>query len=765
LALTAGAAPAGAAKCTKKGTNGDDVLRGKNKNDVLCGRGGNDVLIGKAGKDTLLGGGGDDTLDGGKGNDKLKGGGGADTATFAAATGTVVVNLANGTASGIGSDKLSGVENVIGSPQTDILTGDDGANSITGGEGDDTLAGGLGDDALDGGGGVDKVNYFSATSAIDVDLSADTATGQGSDSVPGVEDVTGSPHDDTLAGDAADNTLHGGAGEDTVSFAGAASGVSVDLATRTATGDGNDSMPATENIVASDQDDTITAVVGPNAIDGGGGEDTVSYAATTAGVTVDLVNETVTGGDDDTVQAVENVTGTDQADVLVGGPAANVFLGGGGSDTIAAGGGSDDVSGEGGNDAIYGEANDDLLSGGDGDDLLDGGSGTDTCDGGAGTNQFAGGCDTDAPTLVDFSVAPASIDTSTGSQLVTFTAHLTDQITGVDENATQVTVFAPDGSERATLPVQLASGDVDDGTFEASFTVPQYAPQGSWTVALELVDQAANAEPWSSGELVAASFPSGFSQTGPGDDTPPILQSFAINPGSIDTSASSQSVTFTLDLTDDLAGVDLSGSRVSVFNPSGDPRGEDTLSLVSGTPTNGTFEATVTIPRYAQQGTWTVTLDLADDAGNLEAWSTSELSGDLFPATFDQTAPGDETAPTLTSFSLNPSQINTTASAQSVDFDVHLSDDLAGVDLATTRLVVTAPNGAVQQLSLQLDSGTLTDGDFSATLNVPQGAIPGTWALSLVLVDGAENTEQWTASELQAASFPSSFTNVGLDPN
>ena len=66
---------------------------------------------------------------------------------------------------------------------------------------------------LDGGGGEDKANYFSASGSIDADLAAGTATGQGSDSLPGVENVTGSPQDDSLAGDAGDNTLHGGAGD------------------------------------------------------------------------------------------------------------------------------------------------------------------------------------------------------------------------------------------------------------------------------------------------------------------------------------------------------------------------------------------------------------------------------------------------------------------------------------------------------------------------------------------------------------------------
>ena len=78
-ALLVPAAGADAAKCTKKGGKGVDVLKGTKKKDVLCGKGGDDVLIGKGGNDVLKGAAGADTLTGKSGNDKLAGGAGDDT--------------------------------------------------------------------------------------------------------------------------------------------------------------------------------------------------------------------------------------------------------------------------------------------------------------------------------------------------------------------------------------------------------------------------------------------------------------------------------------------------------------------------------------------------------------------------------------------------------------------------------------------------------------------------------------------------------------
>ena len=55
-------------------------------------------------------------------------------------------------------DTLTGIENVLGSDQGDILTGNGGANALSGFAGADTLHGGGGDDVLDGGAGDDTLD-------------------------------------------------------------------------------------------------------------------------------------------------------------------------------------------------------------------------------------------------------------------------------------------------------------------------------------------------------------------------------------------------------------------------------------------------------------------------------------------------------------------------------------------------------------------------------------------------------------------------------
>ncbi len=116
-----------------------------------------DVLRGLGGDDMLFGGSGNDRLNGGPGADTLIGGPGIDTADYSSSAAGVSVSLLSGLGSGgdAQKDTLGGIENIVGSAQVDILTGDGGANAIDGQAGNDRLNGGTGSDTLAGGPGAD----------------------------------------------------------------------------------------------------------------------------------------------------------------------------------------------------------------------------------------------------------------------------------------------------------------------------------------------------------------------------------------------------------------------------------------------------------------------------------------------------------------------------------------------------------------------------------------------------------------------------------
>ncbi|MBD3885423.1 hypothetical protein IFO70_27235 [Phormidium tenue FACHB-886] len=132
-------------------SNIDNVIQGGGGNDELYGLAGNDILDGGDGNDSLFGGAGNDLLKGGLGSNAIDGGEGNDTVSYDLLAVGVTVDLNQGTTVFSGglpaSDTLLGVENIVGSQGSDILTGNASQN---------TLAGGAGLDSLTGGGGADR---------------------------------------------------------------------------------------------------------------------------------------------------------------------------------------------------------------------------------------------------------------------------------------------------------------------------------------------------------------------------------------------------------------------------------------------------------------------------------------------------------------------------------------------------------------------------------------------------------------------------------
>ena len=168
----------------------------------------------------------------------------------------------------LATDTLSGIESIIGGTQNDAFTGNAAANSLDGGNGNDTLAGNGGDDTLTGGAGLDTATYATASTAVVVVLDASgngTATGgaeTGIDQLLAIERVTGGAAGDTFqAGHAAaSNLFTGGGGNDTVSYAAATDAVFIDYVSATSTSVsgttiGTDQLTAIEAVIGSDHAD------------------------------------------------------------------------------------------------------------------------------------------------------------------------------------------------------------------------------------------------------------------------------------------------------------------------------------------------------------------------------------------------------------------------------------------------------------------------------------------------------------------------------
>ena len=208
----------------------------------------------------------------------------------------------------------------------------------------------------------------------------------------GIENLLGSNNADTLTGDLNANVLDGGSGND-----------------------------------------TLVGGAGADTLTGGLGTDTADYSASSLAVTVYLDGTVGVGGDaaGDTLSGIENLLGSVNADTLYGDGNANAIDGGSGNDTLVGGAGVDTLIGglgtdtasysNGGtgvmaslansalntgdaagdvysgienltgstfDDTLYGNSSNNVLEGGSGNDLLVGGAGADTLVGGAGSDRF-----------------------------------------------------------------------------------------------------------------------------------------------------------------------------------------------------------------------------------------------------------------------------------------------------------------------------------------------------------------------------------------
>jgi Ca2+-binding RTX toxin-like protein len=109
----------------------------------------------------------------------------------------------------------SGDDVICAGGGNDTVKGLGGNDTLKGEDGNDTLIGGTGNDALDGGPGTDTASYAPSLTAVTASLATNAATGEGSDTFVGTENLLGSPNADALTGSGANNTLTGGGGNDT----------------------------------------------------------------------------------------------------------------------------------------------------------------------------------------------------------------------------------------------------------------------------------------------------------------------------------------------------------------------------------------------------------------------------------------------------------------------------------------------------------------------------------------------------------------------
>lgn len=337
------------------GTNNNDTLLGTGAGDVINGFAGDDVIQGFAGADTLLGGFGNNILDGGiesvtEANNFI-----SDTASYAGSTNNVIASLETGKATFFGgSDTFISIENLIGSENSDVLTGNSFNNRLEGRGSFDQLFGGLGNDTLLGGDGIDLLEGGDGSDFIAGDKGNDSMIGgNGNDSFQWVD------------GDGSD-VIRGDSGRDNLLFNGSLNQGDVITLNPVGTEIRLQRTNLTPITLRTQSIETF------NGINGLGGDDVliIKDLRLSSGVSEIQFNG---GAGNDRMQVTStsariNAGGGIGNDSLVGADTADQLFGDEGRDILAGGAGNDTLTGATGSNLGRGEV--DVLIGGAGRDTF-----------------------------------------------------------------------------------------------------------------------------------------------------------------------------------------------------------------------------------------------------------------------------------------------------------------------------------------------------------------------------------------------------------
>lgn len=366
------------------GTPGDDVILGSFAQDRIDGGAGNDTICGLGNADTLVGGPGDDRLFGGLDDFYVP------------------------------DDGYAGDILVPGPGNDHVDLGDDPASATV--------------DDVDRPARYDRVVYEDAPGPVTVDLSAGTASGEGTDTiaVPAFSGgIVGSAYDDVLTGTDGPDRIDGGAGDDRILALGGNDELEPGRGDDVVRGgDGDDFIMSPDKgrdrLYGDGGDDGVEGHGRGTAIGGGDGDDFLfaRLGATVHGgrgndeIEADLsrrarIEVDAGGGRRDVVRlrapksefprGSRYVVDVPRKRVTVGGamraryegvedlrfsgrPGHLTYLGRGGRDRLSVTGGMQvRAYGRRGADILVGGARNDLLDGGPGRDQLVGGAGRDRC--------------------------------------------------------------------------------------------------------------------------------------------------------------------------------------------------------------------------------------------------------------------------------------------------------------------------------------------------------------------------------------------------
>lgn len=244
----------------------------------------------------------------------------------------------------------------------------------------------------------------------------------------------------------------------------------------------------------------------------------------------------------------------------------------------------------------------------------------------------SGGPDLAIPIILDLQIDPDIIDVSGYSKRVDFTYHITDELAGF--YYLYAYIYSPSNKQRRVTLItpwtNLISGDANDGIYKYTLEFPEHHEAGFWRIRfIDIYDNARNYRRIFEPELIDAGLETKIELISyPHDIIAPVLEGLDIDPRLVDTSAGPQSVYFTFNISDHLAGFDV--LSLYLTSPSGAQEWRLTATarnhMISGDVFSGIYRERIILPQYSEIGTWKIRrICLFDNVTNYRCYSYQQL--------------------------------------------------------------------------------------------------------------------------------------------
>jgi hypothetical protein len=386
--------------------------------------------------------------------------------------------------------------------------------------------------------------------------------------------------------------------------------------------------------------------------------------------------------------------------------------------------------------------------------------------------------------LSAITVTPSGVDAGSAEQTLAITAAVTNVaslLTGADAwQQLQLGFGSPSRKQGAGASLMLSQQQPIESTlaFTGFLTVPRGSESGVWQLTSASWQGQTVSRKLGERELREWAGPASFRVSGTADQSPPEIQSIAIEPGEIKSNGTNRAVQLTVRITDE--GVGLwqrqafdSGSCSARFQS---PSKQQRLFLqfapgaqISGDAHDGVYAARAELPPYSEQGVWSLAgLELRDALGNQQSWDVTELARRQLAASFTVTGEEDTVPPALGNFTLSPGTV-ASGPESSLQLGMLATDDLSGMGLAANggsgagaNVIFLSPSRN-QRAGLQWDvRSAVSNGVYTGVMRLPPYAEPGVWTLDQVnLSDAVGNRQTIYLGEMLRLGFPTAFTVTG----